>query len=256
MYVPLLNSLGIITAGTLSMIIAFRNFGIEFKIPDFEQIKYQLKEGWHVFISSIAVSLFTVSDTFILGLFTSNEIVGYYSAGLKIIRAVQKLFEPFSQAIYPYIGKKASESRDEAILFMRRAIIIVGVPIFLISCLLFFFASEISAIVLGNDFKGSIPVIQILAFLPFIILLSNFFGTQTMLNFGYQKAFSRILITAGIINITLAILLVTPLKQLGMSYSVLITEFFVTSAMLLFLQKKGISLIGIKTFPMLAKTRQ
>ncbi len=252
-YVPLFNSLGLIISGALSMVVAFRNIGIRFRIPAIGQIKFQFREGWHIFISSIAASVFNASDTFILGLLTGNETVGYYSAGLKISRILQRLFEPFFQTIYPYVSKKASESRQAAILFMRRTIIIVGAPVFLLSCLMFLLAPEISNIVLGSAFKGSIPVIRTLAFLPFVSLLGNFFGTQTMLNFGYQKEFSRILIAAGILNIVLVISLVAPFRQTGMSFALLITETFIAFATFIFLQKKNIRLVRLRNFTMEAE---
>jgi len=70
LYIPLLNSLGFIVAGVLALWIVFKDFGVFFRIPSFKDLKYQLKEGWYIFISTVAISLYTISNTFILGLFT------------------------------------------------------------------------------------------------------------------------------------------------------------------------------------------
>jgi len=94
LYVPLLNSLGFILAGVLALWIVFRDFGVFFRIPSFKDLKYQLKEGWYIFVSTVAISLYTISNTFILGLFTNNTIVGYYTAAEKIIRAIQGFLAP------------------------------------------------------------------------------------------------------------------------------------------------------------------
>jgi len=72
----LINSLGYLVAGIISLRIVFKNFKVKFILPKLESIKYQLKEGWHLFTSNIAISLYTTSNTFILGLFTNNTIVG------------------------------------------------------------------------------------------------------------------------------------------------------------------------------------
>lgn len=242
-YLPVINSLGFITAGLISLWIVIVKMKIGVKMPSWEQIQYQLKEGWHVFISTLATSLYTVSNTFILGIFTNNTIVGYYSAGEKIIRAVQGLMGPLSQTIYPYLGKLASESRETAIEFVRKVVKLVGGTTLSISLVLLIFARQVSDIVLGPQFKDSIRVMQILSLLPFIIGLSNIFGIQVMLNFGLKQVFTRILIAASFINILMALILVGPFQHIGISFSVLITEIFVTITMFFVLQRHGLKVL-------------
>ncbi|SNR60922.1 flippase [Desulfurobacterium atlanticum] len=242
-YVPLLNSLGFCIAGILALWIIFRNFNLSFKVPKFITIKYQLKEGWYIFISTVAISLYTISNTFILGLFTNNTVVGYYSAAEKIVKAVQGLLAPLSQTIYPYISKLVKESEEKGLKFIQKVTFIIGGISFLLSLILFFFADLIVKILLGNKYEASIVVLRILAFLPFIIALSNIFGIQTMLTFNYKKAFSKILITASIINIFLAFVLVPLYQHIGISFAVLISEIFVTVSMFSYLQKKGIKVL-------------
>jgi len=242
LYVPLINSMGFLVAGGLSLRIVSKDFGIKFILPSFEAIKHQLKEGWHIFISTAAISLYTISNTFILGLFTNNTIVGYYSAAEKIVRAVQGLLTPVSQTIYPYISKLASESKERALSFIRRLVKLVGAGTFILSLLLFILAAPIVNIVLGKQYQPSIIVLQILAFLPFIIGLSNIFGIQTMLTFNLKRAFSKILISAGLLNITLALILAPLYQHIGVSIAVLTTEIFVTLSMFIYLKKRGIKI--------------
>jgi PST family polysaccharide transporter len=243
LYVPLLNSLGFILAGILALWIVFKDVGVFFRIPSFKDLRYQLKEGWYIFISTVAISLYTISNTFILGLFTNNTIVGYYSAAEKIIRLVQGLLAPISQTIYPYVSKLMNESKEIGVKFVRKVTLLIGGFSFILSFFIFMFADLIVRIILGSQFTESIIVLRIIAFLPFIIGLSNVFGIQTMLTLNYKKAFSNILIFASVINITLAFILVPMFKHIGISVSVLISEIFVTGVMFLFLQNKGIKII-------------
>lgn len=244
--VPLLNSLGFILAGVLALWIIFRDFKIGFIIPSKSSIKQQLIEGWHIFISTVAISLYTVSNTFILGIFTNNIIVGYYAAAERIIKAVQGLFNPISQSIYPYISKVISESKQRGIELIKKITLIIGGVSFFLSLCLFVFANLIVKLFLGNQYVESTIVLRILAWLPFIIALSNIFGIQTMLNFNYKEAFSKILISASFINIFLAFILVPLYKHIGISISVLISEIFVTSSMYIYLQSKGIKILESK----------
>jgi PST family polysaccharide transporter len=243
LYVPLLNSIGFIIAGVLSLWIVFKDFKVEFKTADLKEIKYHLKEGWYIFISTLAISLYTVSNTFILGLFTNNVIVGYYSAAEKLIKAVQGILGPISQSVYPYVSKLINESKETGISFIKKLTFIIGSSSFVLSSIIFLFADLIVKIILGNQYIESIIVLRILAFLPFIIGLSNIFGIQTMVTLNYKKAFSNILVSASAINIILAFILVSLYKHIGISFSVLISEIFVTVAMFLFLESKGVKIL-------------
>lgn len=242
-YVPLLNLFGYLVAGALALRIVFRGFKVGFKVPSYSSLIHQLKEGWYIFISTMAISLYTVSNTFILGIFTNNTIVGYYSGAEKIIKAVQGLLSPISQTIYPHISKLASESKDQALRFIRKMTFLVGAGSFVLSLIVFIFADTIVRILLGSQYLESIAVLRILSFLPFIIGLSNIFGVQTMLAFDLKKGFSNILISASIVNIILAFILVPIYKHIGISFAVIISESFVTSSMFLFLQNKGIKIL-------------
>lgn len=242
-YVPLINSLGFLVAGIIAIWTVFRDFKINFIIPSLEQIKHQLEEGWYIFVSTVAISSYTISNTFILGLLTNNTIVGYYSAAEKIIRAVQGLLSPISQSVYPYISRLVSESRERGLKFIRKVTFLIGGVSFILSLTIFIFADLIVKILLGSQYIDSIIILKILSFLPFIIALSNMFGIQTMLTFNYKKAFSNILICAGIINILLAFILVPLYQNIGISFAVLISEIFVTVSMFIYLQRKGIKLL-------------
>jgi len=246
LYVSLLNSLGSIIAGLLALWIVFKDFGIEFRMPSLESIKYHLKEGWYIFISTVAISLYTTSNTFILGLFTNNTIVGYYSAAERIIKAVLGLLSPISQTLYPHISKLIKESEETGIKFIRKVTSLIGGLSFVLSLSVFIFADLIVKIILGSQYAESVVVLRILAFLPFIVGLSNVFGIQTMLTLSYKKEFSKILIFASIIDVTLAFIMVPVFKHIGISISVLLSEIFITVSMFLFLQNKGIKVLGGK----------
>lgn len=243
---PLINSVSSLTAGVLGWWIIMHKIAIPLKLPSLNEIRHQLRDGWHVFVSTVVISLYTTSNTFILGIFTNNTIVGYYSAGEKIIRAALNLLGPFSQTIYPHISKLASESREAALNFLRNLIKLIGGVTFVLSVLIFFLSPLISDIILGHQYIESIPVIKILSFLPFIVGLSNIFGIQIMLNFGMKRLFTRILIIASIINIILTLILVKPFQHIGTSVSFLVTEICITSFMAYSLQKKNFRLLDLK----------
>ena len=236
--VPLLTALGFIITGVWSLYLVKKEFAVSFSWQPMQTVKFQLAEGWHVFFSNMAISLYTISTTFILGLFTNNTVVGYFAAADKIVQATKGLYVPVSQAIYPLIGKKIHEDKQVGLAFIKKSTWIVGIGMFVISWTLFLLAEPIVHLLLGSQYQQSVLLLQIMAFLPFIIALSNIYGIQTMLNLGYKHAFSRILVMAAIIGLGLSFLLVPIYEDLGAAITLLIVEVFVTVVMYFYLKIK------------------
>jgi PST family polysaccharide transporter len=232
LYVPLLNSLGFILAGILALWIVFKDFGVFFRIPSFKDLKYQLKEGWYIFISTVAISLYTISNTFILGLFTNNTIVGYYSAAEKIIKVVQGLLSPISQAIYPHVSKISAESQKSVVVLTRNTVRVTGSIFFFLSLFLFVFAPYVVDILLGKQYHNSITIIRILSLIPLILSLSTVYATLFLLGGGYKRDWSSIILTASLIDIILVFTFVGvfSLSYIGVSVSWVLTELYILIA--------------------------
>ena len=236
-----LLSFSSIAAGIWGAATAWRMFGLHFNIPSFRGMMQALKEGGVLFLSQASISLYTVGNAFILGMLTNPTIVGYYSAAERIISAVKGLWGPITQGAYPRFSKWASESKELALKWAKKMLVMAGIIGGIISLTLFLGATLIVKIILGSNYEPSISVIRIMAPLPFLVAASNVFGIQIMLPFGKDKAFMVILFSAGILNIISALLL-TPIWQAsGMAGAVLLTESFVTITMLIWLLKSGLN---------------
>lgn len=236
--VPLIGGLGSLVAGIGSLYLVKKNFDVRFALQPINLIFFQLREGWHVFFSSIAVSLYTVSTTFILGLVTNNAEVGYFAAADKIVQAVKGLYAPLSQAIYPLVGKKMHEDGRVGLNFVKKIMWVVGPVMLLASFLLFCFAKPIVIFMFGIEYESSILLLKIIAFLPFVIFLSNLFGIQVMLNLGHKKAFSQILFVSAIVGVCLSFLMIPLYKNIASAAISMFVEILVTIMMLIFLKTK------------------
>lgn len=242
--VPVLSALGTIIGGIYALYFIKTNFDMKFSFQKITTLKYYLNEAHHIFISKLAISLYTISTTFMLGIFTNNTIVGYFAAADKIIQAFKGLMGPISQTIYPYVSKKTHQSKEDGLKFIKKVTLYIAIFTSLVSLFIFVFAEFLVNLILGAEYQNSIIVVQILAIMPLMIGLSNMFGVQTMLNFGRKKQFSQILIAGSIINLALSFVLVPIYEHIGSAISVLIVESFVTISMFIYLQKNGLKLIG------------
>jgi polysaccharide transporter, PST family len=243
LYAPLLQSASTILIGLAGLILALAKFRVRFQIPSVRVLRREFVDGWHLFLSKMAIALYTTSNIVILGLLTDYTFVAYYAAGEKIVRAATDMLHiPLSQAIFPHIGRLASQSRPAALQFAGRVAKFLSLATATISAGLFLAAPYLTRIVLGDASGGSAPVIRILSLLPFIVGLSNIFGIQIMVNFGLKKPLARILAAGGLVNLLLALLLVVPLKHVGVAIASLTTEILVTAAMFVALRQNDLHL--------------
>ncbi|HXG36598.1 MAG TPA: flippase [Dehalococcoidia bacterium] len=245
LYAGLLGG-GSLLAGLTGVAVAFWMFGLRPGRVSFGGVWEALKEGWVLFLSKASVSLYTAGNAFILGMLTNHTVVGYYSAAEKIVKSLLGLLGPIAQAAYPRFSKLAAESKERALFWGRRMLLLMGSAGFAISVGILAGANIIVSPLLGSQFGPSVPVMRILAFLPFLISLSNVLGIQLMIPLGKDRAFTLILFGAGVLNVSLALLLAPAWHERGMAVAVLLSEIFVTSAMFLYLAKVGLSVISAR----------
>lgn len=242
LWAAFLQSIPAVIAGGISWWILINRYPEVCRVPQWNDVKAALKDGWDIFVSNIAINLYTGSNTVILGMMTNSTVVGYFSSAQKIVNAVQRGLQPVTQAIYPHISKLFEESQDSALRFIRKIMKLYCGGNLGISLVLLFGADPIMHLLMGKVYGESVQMLRVLALLPFIISLSQIFGIQTMLPCGMNKEFSRIIISSAILNTIMVFPLIYLLGGTGVCWSMLVTETFVTTTMGWTLHKKKVLL--------------
>lgn len=235
-----LNSGSLIIIGVISLIVIKKKFNVFFKRPLAKEIKRQLSEGWYYFVSTASITLYTNSNIFILGLFTNNEVVGYFAAADKLRMAIQGLFGNAAQTVFPHLSLMFKESKIKAVRFVKKYLRLSLLAAAIVTLTVFIFSREIVIVVLGQNYLSSLPVFRVILFLPIIILISNIYGIQVMLNLGYKKEFFKVIFYAGIGNLILSFVLVPKFYAIGTAFAVTITEIIVSLGMWGFTHKKSL----------------
>jgi len=169
--VPLLTSIGFIISGILAFYLIKKEFNIGFKLQSFQTIKYYLIDGWHVFLSRFYISLYTTTNIILLGIFTNNTVVGYYSIAEKIVTAIGGLFEPANQTLYPFLVKLYNDNLKQFIIILKKVsaiYLLIAIGMLLIAEI---FRNRLIYLIAGDY---SEPISSILFILLFILLNSPF----------------------------------------------------------------------------------
>lgn len=209
--------------------------------PNKTEIIYQLKEGLHIFISTAAINIYTTCNSFFLGLIATPTTVGQFHVAEKIIRAIQTIYSPISNAIYPHVSRIAKYNTKQVLLFNKKISIILGSAACGISLTLYLTAQQAIEIAFGSSYTQSVEILKIFLYLPPIVVVSNILGIQTMIPLGMEKTFSRILIIAATLDFAIFIPSVYHFGVIGAAWSNVAVETFVTISMIVVLQSKGLN---------------
>lgn len=247
--IPVLTvSIGLISAVFL-LIYAFKKFHLHYYKSSLRQIFRLLNEEKIIFFSTVVISLYTTTNTVVLGFFASSAEIGYYTVSSSLLNVINSVISvPIATAFYPYIGNAFAENKENGLNILKRIFPVISYLTFFAGILLFIFAPLIISIIYGNKFHNSITAFRIMAFIPFIVSLSNIFGIQTMLNLNMDKIFLKVTFIASVIGVFLNILMSKYYSYIGTAWNTLIIETFVTVYMYFLLKKNDIQLFEKEYF--------
>ncbi|STM16381.1 putative polisoprenol-linked O-antigen transporter [Escherichia coli] len=136
----LITSLTTILSGLFAMLFIVKYKMIKFRRISVTDITFQFKSGFHIFVSTNAVSVYTTSVPVILGLISGPIALGYFVAADKLRMALQGLITPISQAVYPRIIYLIRNNKEQSILFVKRLFVIQALLTLFITVTLIFVA--------------------------------------------------------------------------------------------------------------------
>lgn len=195
LYVPIMNSLGFVTAALVSIYLVRRRFKVKFLLPAFSVLRFRLAESFHFFISRAAVSLYDNSNTFIVGLVLGNVPAGYYSAAEKLFKAMTALHMPLTNSLYPYMSK----SRDIKAYRKIFSLAATGNVIFCLS--VFIFAYQIVALIYGSGFEVTGMLLRLFAILACIMVPSALLGYPLLAAMGYSGYANYSVVIAACVHV-------------------------------------------------------
>lgn len=215
-----IQSGGMVIAGLAGWTQIRKIAPIVWRWPDWHAIRGELIEGWPVFISMAALAVTASTNIFILGLWAAPEEVGYFSSAYRVVVAIRAAVSPLVSVLYPHLSHMVSQDKERVVRFLRGAGLLMPAPFVAISLFLALGAPWVVPVVFGESYLPTIPIMQILAFSPFLLALSHNYSTYYMLAFGYDGQWSRIVLWGTALNFAVLFPLMWTMKP---SYAVAVT---------------------------------
>lgn len=220
-----------ICATATALAMALRESGM--RRPTRALVCDSIRMGWPMFLFRSADTLYALGNSFVLGLFAAPASVGYYAGSEKISKAFFGLMNPIREALYPRLSNLVRDSKGEAARMARLGVYVMGAGGVLLGGAVFLLAPFLVRMLLGKQFESAVPVLRVLALLPPLMAVTHSVGFQWLLPLGRNESINRIMLSAGIVNFSLAVALAPRFAHMGMAWAVVLSEGFLCTRMVL-----------------------
>ena len=189
------------------------------------QIKKHLKPISTLLIVSVAVEIYVMIDTTMLGIFTNDSVVGCYSNAMKLIRMVSAMAAAIGAVLFPRLSivfnKKDEKNFSNLINTGLKIMLMIAFPIMigLIVC-----SHDIILILFGSSFADAIPILRILAIMTPVIVCNTLMGGQVLVTTNQENKYVLTVVIASVVNIILNALLIPKYGATSAAFASLISE--------------------------------
>lgn len=240
-----IHALSAATVFFISLFIAIKHTG--FTVPTINESYNLIEEGWQSFSIRFFSSIYSSASPFILGIFTTPDLVGFYSASEKITRTVKEMMRPITRTLYPHFSKLLHSNLSKAYDQIRLAFFSLSIIGFILTALVYFFAGNIIVLIFGAGYESAIPILKIMSVIIFLSSISNILSIQWMLPNGLDKKVAYITFITFIFFIITSLFLVPLSGGIGMAVSILLTECALITMCIVVLRKHGLVTFNLKT---------
>ncbi len=204
LYVPLVNSVGVIIAGAAGAVIAIRRIGAGIIIPRWNEICAQFKAGWHVFVSNAAVTGYGSTRIFAVGLFAAPAITGAYALAERLTGVAYSFgMVPLQQAIYPRLAELYVRSRTRSFQVMAALQRLVTMAWIALALVAFWVAPFLVRLIAGAGSPTAALAFRLLL-VGVVLGNANILRLQFLLVAGLDKTYSRIVLGESLVGILLS----------------------------------------------------
>ncbi len=201
-------------------------------------IHIHIKPLFILLLNSLAIELYTLFDTTMLGIMCDDKVVAYYTNSTKIVRVLVTILTALCGVLMPRLSRYKNQEMDEKNTYLVNNTIMLMIYMIFPSMLgIFMLAKPIIFVLFGPDFLPSEMTLKIASMLILAMGLSYMFGTQIMITYNMEKLIFMCSLLGAVSNIVMNTVLIPRYHQDGAITASVFSEYLVMFATLFFARK-------------------
>ena len=208
--------------------LQLRKFGIRLTCHGIKILPH-MKPIFIMLGTTVAIELYTMLDTTMLGLLCDEKNVGYYTNAMKVVKIIITVITAIGGTLLPHLSQYHMEGDDESCGRIVSRVFEIMLFLFLPCCVgLMLTADDLMVVMFGESFAPAGETLRIAALLTLALGFSNLFGTQVLLTFGEEKKLLFCTIVGAVSNVCLNFSMIPRFAQNGAAAASVISEALVT----------------------------
>lgn len=154
------------------------------------------------FLSQASTTIFTSLTTVMIGLYVSDAAqVSYWSLAMTAVQAIQALYSPFVNSLYPHVVV----SRD---LKPVKRLLAIGMPVVIVGCVAFWLLADVVMLVLGGpDYVAGAYIVRFVTPVLLFSFPGNMLGFPVLAAVGRENWLTASSILAALFHVSGLLLL-------------------------------------------------
>ena len=210
---------------------------VKFVKPSLKYAFSHLKPALALFVSQLAIQVYTLLDRTMLGVLTNNAQVGLYDNSQKTIKLLVTLVSTLGVVMLPKMSSLIAQGKkDEFKNFIYTVFKFVNFVSWPMALGLMAVSNSFSLWFYSDKFTGISILLKVGTLIVIAISWSNILGIQVMLPMKKEKEFTISVTVGALVNFILNLTLIFKLQALGTTIASVVAEFVVTFTQLYFLR--------------------
>ena len=171
------------------------HMGIPVRVKSLKTTWKMLKESFVYFLSDVASTAFGALNTLLIGIMLSDQDVSFWGVAMTFVSAVQMMYNPIVNSIYPHMIL----NKDLKVI---RNVLFVFVPVIVVGCVIVWFGADLLVAIMGGaKYLGAAPLLRWLVPLLFISFPAALFGWPVLGAIGKTKETTITTIIAAVVQV-------------------------------------------------------
>lgn len=191
----------------------------------YNSVKKHIGKNLVYFIPTIAVTVYRTLDKVMLGSLSNVTQVGLFENAEKIVSVLLSVIVALGTVMLPRISALVEEKDEKAIgNMMVKTFVFVSLLSSVFSYGVFAVSEDLVLWFLGDEFEGSVRMLQLLCLTIPFIGFANIVRTQILIPQGFDKPYVVSCVTGAIINLISNFILINPFGGVGAAISTILAE--------------------------------
>jgi O-antigen/teichoic acid export membrane protein len=188
-------------------------------------LKAHIKPMFVFFATNIAVSVFTLLQTLMLGFLSDYEQVGLFTTPNKLLIVITSIFGATNTALLPRLSfnQQRNDKNANAELLQKAfdIITLLVIPAAVGLCLI---SKRFVPFFFGGEFTGSIVPMQILSFKVILVMINSFFALNILVVFGHENQYLLAMLVTALFSCVMNLYMIPKHGAIGASVTNCIAE--------------------------------